>query len=65
MILRVNNNDNFNLSLKLIINYELECIEILVILDNKLNKKRQMKQYHANEFKEALLQYKLWETFIF
>lgn len=65
MVLKTNNNENFKLSMQLDINYELEYIEILVILDNMLNKKRQMRIFHGNEFKEALNQYKLWEQFIF
>lgn len=65
MTLKQINNDNFKLSIKLDINYELEYIEILVILDNMLNNKRQMRMFHGNEFKEALQQYKQWETFMF
>ena len=65
MILKTTNNENFNLSMKLDINYDLEYIDILVILDNLQNKKRQMKLFHGNEFKDALNQYKLWKTFIF
>lgn len=65
MILKTVNNENFKLSMKLDINYKLEYIDILVILDNLQNNKRQMKLFHGNEFKEALNQYKLWETFIF
>lgn len=65
MVLRTINNENFNLSIKLDINYKLEYIDILVILDNLQNNKRQMKLFHGNEFKEALNQYKLWENFIF
>lgn len=65
MVLKTVNNDNFKLSMQLDINYELEYINILVILDNLQNKKRQMRHFHGNEFKEALNQYKHWETFIF
>ena len=65
MVLKTINNENFKLSMQLDINYELEYIEILVILDNMLNKKRQMRMFHGNEFKEAMKQYKQWETFIF
>lgn len=65
MVLRTINNENFKLSIKLDINYKLEYIDILVILDNLQNNKRQMKLFHGNEFKEALNQYKLWENFIF
>ena len=65
MILKTNNNENFNLSIKLDINYDLKYIDILVILDNLQNNKRQTRVFHGNEFDEALKQYKLWETFIF
>ena len=58
-------NENFSLSIKLDINYELGYIDILVILDNLQNKKRQMKLFHGNEFKSALTQYEQWKTFIF
>ena len=65
MILKTKNNDNFKLTMKLEINYNLEYIEILVILDNLQNNKRQMKIFKANDFKDALSQYKQWELFIF
>ena len=65
MTLKQINNDNFKLSMKLDINYDLEYIEILVILDNLVNNKRQMRLFHGNKFKEAMSQYKHWETFIF
>lgn len=65
MILKTVNNENFTLTLKLDVNYELKYIEILVILDNTINHKRQMKMYHGNEFDKALNQYKLCEQFIF
>lgn len=65
MTLKTVNNENFKLSLKLDINYEIKYIEILVILDNTKNNKRQMKIFHGNEFEKALNQYKLWEQFIF
>ena len=65
MELRTAKNENFNLSMKLDINYELGYIDILVILDNLQNKKRQMKLFHGNEFKNALNQYEQWKTFIF
>ena len=65
MILKTKNNDNFKLTMKLEINYNLEYIEILVILDNLQNNKRQMKIFKANDFTAALTQYKQWEQFIF
>lgn len=65
MILKTKNNEHFNLSLKLDINYECEYIDILVILDNIKNSHRQMETFRGNEFTKALTQYKQWEQFIF
>ena len=65
MILRVNSNPNFKLELKLDIDYELKQINILVILDNLKNHKREMKLFKGNQLEEAMTQYKLWEEFIF
>lgn len=65
MILKTNSNPNFILSLKIDIDYNLEIITFLVILDNVKNHKRQMKTFAGNEFKQALEQYEIWEQFIF
>lgn len=65
MILKVNSNPNFKLVLKLDIDYELKQINILVILDNLKNHKREMKPFKGNQLEEAMTQYKLWEEFIF
>lgn len=65
MILKVNNNDNFNLSLKLQIDYDNEYIEFLVILDNKINHMRKMDIFRADGFKKALQKFREYEQFIF
>ena len=65
MTLKTINNENFNLSMKLDINYDLKYINILIILDNLQNKKREMKIFKGNQLEEAMTQYKLWEEFIF
>ena len=65
MILKVNNNENFNLSLKQHIDYEGEYIEFFVILDNKRNNMRKMDVFRADEFRKALQKYREYEQFIF
>ena len=65
MTIKTKNNDNFTLSMKLDINYDLGYIDILVILFNRGNMKKDMRLFHGNEFDKALQQYKLWEQFIF
>ena len=65
MILINNHNKNFNLQLKLDISYEHETINILVILYNHLNNKKQMKFFPGADFSKALKQYKEWEQLIF
>lgn len=65
MTLKVNSNPNFILSLKLNIDYELKNIDILVILDNIKNNKRDMKTFKGNELDKALQQYNHYEEFIF
>lgn len=65
MILKVNSNPNFTLTLKLDIDYEIEAINILVILQNIKNGKKEMHCYHAGDFKKALARYRQYEEFIF
>lgn len=65
MILKTNSNPNFILSMKLDIDWNLQCITILVILDNIKNHNRQMKTFKGNEFSDAISQYNQWEQFIF
>lgn len=62
MILKVNDNENFNLSLKLNINYDMGYVEFCVILYNKINKRKQMKVFDANEFHHALKYYEQQEN---
>lgn len=61
MILKVNDNANFNLSLKLNINYDMGYVEFCVILCNKINNRKQMKVFDANEFHHALNHYEQQE----
>ena len=65
MMLKNCTNDNFSLSIKLDINYDLKYIDILVILDNLQNHKREMQLFHSNEFDKALQQYNYYKNFIF
>lgn len=65
MIYKVNNNDFFNLSMKIEIHENLRQINVLVILDNKMNGKRDMRTYLAKDFTDALTQYNVWEKFFF
>lgn len=65
MILKVNSNPNFNLSLKQHIDYDNEYIEFLVILDNKINHMRKMDVFRAGEFKKALQKFREYEQLIF
>ena len=65
MILKTNSNPNFVLSMKLDVDLEIQCISILVILDNIKNNKRQMKTFKGNELSAAIEQYNQWEQFIF
>ena len=64
MILKINSNPTFTLTLKLDVNYDLEYVEFLVILDNKTKNRRDMRQFHGDEFKKALKQYKEWEDML-
>jgi hypothetical protein len=65
MILKTNSNPNFILSLQLNIDYDLKNIDILVILDNIKNHKREMQVFRGNELEKALQQYNHYEEFIF
>ena len=61
MILKVNDNANFNLSLKLNINYDMGYVEFYVILYNKNNKRKQMQVFDADKFDRALKHYEQQE----
>lgn len=65
MVLKTKRNGYFSLELKLNICYEGGYLDILVILDNLQNNRRQMKTYKGNELEKALNQYEQWKTFIF
>ena len=65
MILKVNDNDYFNLSLKIHIDYKSEYIEFLVILNNKINHMQKMDIFKADEFRKALQKFREYEQFIF
>lgn len=65
MTLKVNDNANFNLTLKQNMDFERGNIEFLVILDNKENHKRKMNVFKADDFRAALQKFKEYEQFIF
>lgn len=65
MILKVRDEQDFNLSMKLIVNYELEYIEVSVSAWNKKAHTRTMKFFKANEFSDALATYRQQEKFLF
>ena len=65
MILKVNSNPNFNLSLIQHIDYDNEYIEFLVKLNNTKNNKIKMDVFRADEFKKALQRFREYEQFIF
>ena len=61
MILKVNDNGDFNLSMVLHINYDLEYIECTVTLHNKRKHTAQLRRFPASQFPEALSYYKQQE----
>lgn len=65
MIYKTNTNNYFTLSMKIEIHENLQQINVLVILDNRTNNKRDMRSYLAKDFAEALTQYNRWEKFFF
>ena len=65
MILKVNDNNYFNLSLKQHIDYKNEYIIFLVILNNKINNMKKMNTFKADEFGKALQKFREYEQFIF
>ena len=62
MTLKVNDTPEFNLSLNLNVNYDLEYIELTVNFWNKQKHTTQTKQFPASEFAAALACYKQYET---
>lgn len=61
MTLKVNDTCEFNLSLVLIVNYDLEYIELTVNLWNKKKQTTKTKQFQAKDFSQALDYYKQLE----
>lgn len=57
IVMKSSNNDFFEVKLMLIVNYNLEYLECLVVLHNKFNNKNQLKQFEANKFRDALRYY--------
>ena len=65
MILKVRDEQDFNISMNLNINYELEYIELTVNVWNKKAHTQQTKTFTASRFSEALAYYRQKETFLF
>ena len=65
MILKVRDEGDFNLSLRLNINYDMECIEVIVYVQNKRAHTAITKTYKANDFHEALSYFEQQERFLF
>ena len=65
MILKVRDENGFNISMNLNINYELEYIELTVNVWNKKAHTKQTKTFSASRFSEALAYYRQQETFLF
>lgn len=57
MNLKINDNDNFNLSLTMRINYDMGYVEFIVTLYNKINSRKQIKVFDASKFDLALKHY--------
>ena len=57
MILKVNDTHDFNISMHLNINYDLEYIDLTVNTWNKVNHTTQTKQFSVNDFSQALAYY--------
>lgn len=64
MILKVNDADDFNISMKLEINYDIPYMEILVIVRNKKAHTTKMRQFHCDQLKEALQYFEQTEAFL-
>lgn len=65
MILKVRDEQDFNISMNLNINYELEYIELTVNVWNKKAHTQQTKTFTASHFSEALAYYRQQGTFLF
>lgn len=64
MILKVNDTEDFNLAMKLNVNYDLRVIEVTVTAWNKKQNTMQTKCFPAKDFSEALSYYELQEHFL-
>lgn len=65
MILKVRDENGFNISMKLNINYDLGYIELTVNVRNDRANTLQTKTFSASRFSEALAYYRQAETFLF
>lgn len=65
MTLKVNDTDFFNLEMKVIINYDIELIQIMVKFWNKTTHKIEKKFFNANDFSDAIKYYNRIEKFFF
>lgn len=62
MILKVNDTPDFNVTLNLNINYDLEYIEFTVNAWNKKKHTKLTKQFPASDFSQALAYFKQQES---
>lgn len=65
MILKVRDENGFNISMRLNINYDLEYIELTVNVRNDRANTMQTKTFSASRFSEALAYYRQQEAFLF
>ena len=65
MTLKVNDTDQFNLSMELIIHWDIEDIQIMVKFWNKTTHKIEKKFFRANDFSDAIKYYNRIEKFFF
>lgn len=65
MILKVRDEGDFNLSMRLNINYDMEYIEVTVYVQNKRAHTAITKTYKADDFREALHYFEQKEAFLF
>ena len=65
MILKVRDEGDFNLSMRLNINYDTEYIEVTVYAQNKKAHTAITKRFKADRFSEALRYFEQEEAFLF
>lgn len=65
MILKVRDEGDFNLSMRLNINYDMEYIEVTVYTQNKKAHTAITKMFKADRFSEALRYFEQQEAFLF